>query len=455
MEICIVGTGYVGLVTAACLAETGNNVHCVDVDARIVADLNEGRIHIFEPGLDVLVKRNVEGERLKFSTDLAEGIENALFVFICVGTPSGPDGCCDLSQVDQVASQIGRTIRDYKIIINKSTVPVGTADRVRSIIASELKARNMEVEFDVVSNPEFLKEGDAINDFMRPDRIVIGADNVRTFKLLENLYAPFARARDKLITMDIKSAELTKYASNCMLAAKISLMNEFANICEKVGADIMAVRTGIGADRRIGYHFIYPGIGYGGSCFPKDVKALINTAGSTGVDAALIRAVDEVNARQKQVLPQRIVKYFEDKGGIAGKTIAVWGLSFKANTDDVRESSALDLIRSLTEKGSKIKAFDPAAIESAHKNLNNNELVTYVTDQYQALAGADALAVAVEWNQFRSPDFTRIKKLLSTPVIFDGRNLYSPSYLKLQGFDYISIGRPSVINAYSPKAVMP
>jgi len=452
MEICIVGTGYVGLVTAACLAETGNNVHCVDVDARIVADLNEGRIHIFEPGLDVLVKRNVEGERLKFSTDLAEGIENALFVFICVGTPSGPDGCCDLSQVDQVASQIGRTIKDYKIIINKSTVPVGTADRVRSIIASELKARNMEVEFDVVSNPEFLKEGDAINDFMRPDRIVIGADNVRTFKLLENLYAPFARARDKLITMDIKSAELTKYASNCMLAAKISLMNEFANICEKVGADIMAVRTGIGADRRIGYHFIYPGIGYGGSCFPKDVKALINTAGSTGVDAALIRAVDEVNARQKQVLPQRIVKYFEDKGGIAGKTIAVWGLSFKANTDDVRESSALDLIRFLTEKGFKIKAFDPAAIENARKNLNNNQLVTYVTDQYQALAGADALAVATDWNQFKNPDFARIKKLLSSPVIFDGRNLYSQSYLKMEGFDYLSIGRPNVMTTRSTAA---
>jgi len=331
-------------------------------------------------------------------------------------------------------------------------VPVGTADRVRSIIASELKTRNMEVEFDVVSNPEFLKEGDAINDFMRPDRIVIGADNVRTFKLLENLYAPFARARDKLITMDIKSAELTKYASNCMLAAKISLMNEFANICEKVGADIMAVRTGIGADRRIGYHFIYPGIGYGGSCFPKDVKALINTAGSTGVDAALIRAVDEVNARQKQVLPQRIVKYFEDKGGIAGKTIAVWGLSFKANTDDVRESSALDLIRFLTEKGFNIKAFDPAAIENARKNLNNNQLVTYVTDQYQALAGADALAVATDWNQFKNPDFARIKKLLSSPVIFDGRNLYSQSYLKMEGFDYLSIGRPNVMTTRSTAA---
>jgi len=444
MEICIVGTGYVGLVTAACLAETGNNVHCVDVDERIVADLNQGRIHIFEPGLDVLVKRNVEGERLKFTTDLGEGIENALFVFICVGTPSGPDGCCDLSQVEQVARQIGRTITDYKIVINKSTVPVGTADKVRSIIESQMRARGMEVEFDVVSNPEFLKEGDAVNDFMRPDRIVIGADNVRTFKLLENLYAPFARARDKLITMDVKSAELTKYASNCMLAAKISLMNEFANICEKVGADIMAVRTGIGADRRIGYHFIYPGIGYGGSCFPKDVKALINTARSMEVDAALIRAVDEVNARQKQVLPQRIAQYFEEKGGIAGKTIAVWGLSFKANTDDVRESSALDLIRYLTEKGCNIKAYDPAAIENARKNLNNNKLVTYVTDQYQALAGAEALAVTAEWNQFRSPDFARIKKALSNPVIFDGRNLYSPSFLKLQGFEYISIGRPPV-----------
>ena len=441
MNICIIGTGYVGLVTAACFAETGNKVHCVDVNSEVINKLTAGNIHIFEPGLEVLVKRNIKGGRLKFSTELANGLEKALFMFICVGTPSSPEGSCDLTYVRQVASQIGQLISEHKIVVNKSTVPIGTADEVRRIIQIELKKRNVEIEFDVVSTPEFLKEGSAVNDFMRPDRIVIGTDNIRTLKLLETLYAPFARARDKLITMNIKSAEMTKYAANCMLATKISLMNEFANICEKVGADIMSVRAGIGSDSRIGQQFIYPGIGYGGSCFPKDVKALINTARSSGITPSLISAVDAVNNHQKTVLPRKIIDYYANKGGVEGKTIALWGLAFKSNTDDVRESAALDLIQDLTKEGMKVKAFDPAANENARKNFKNNKHIQFIDDQYQILANADALVVATDWNQFKNPDFSEIKRLLSAPVIFDGRNLYSPGYLQSQGFEYFSIGR--------------
>ena len=451
MDICIVGTGYVGLVTAACLAETGNDVSCVDIDEEIIRRLNSGKIHIFEPGLEPLVQRNVEAKRLRFTTDLAEGLEKALFVFICVGTPSNHDGSCDMTYVRQVASQIGQFIQEYKIIINKSTVPVGTGDEVRRIVSRELEKRKIQIEFDVVSNPEFLKEGDAVNDFMRPDRIIIGADNVRTVKLLENLYAPYARARDKLIVMDVKSAEVTKYAANCMLATKISLMNELANICEKVGANVMHVRTGIGADRRIGHQFIYPGIGYGGSCFPKDVRALINTAKDAGVDPNLISAVDVVNKRQKAVLPQKIIDYFAAKGGVKNKTLALWGLAFKPNTDDVRESSALDIIRELIDKGMNIRAFDPAAAKNARSSLENIPSIDFLNDQYQALDGADALAVATDWNQFKNPDFGRIKQLLNAPVIFDGRNLYSPSFLASEGFEYFSIGRPPVTRKENPE----
>lgn len=443
MDICIVGTGYVGLVTAACFAETGNKVHCVDVDSEVINNLNAGNIHIFEPGLEALVKQNVEVGRLKFTTELAKGLEEALFVFICVGTPSDPEGLCDLTYVRQVASQIGQLLGEYKIVVNKSTVPIGTADEVRRIIQTELKKRGVEIEFDVVSNPEFLKEGSAVNDFMRPDRIVIGTDNIRTLKLLETLYAPFARVRDKLITMDARSAEMTKYAANCMLATKISLMNEFANICEKVGADIMSVRTGIGSDRRIGHQFIYPGIGYGGSCFPKDVRALINTARSFGITPSLISAVDAVNNHQKTVLPQKVINYYADKGGVKGKTIALWGLAFKSNTDDVRESAALDIIQYLTKEGMQVRGFDPVASENAGKNFKDNQHIQFFDDQYQMLAGADALVVATDWNQFKNPDFSEIKRLLSAPVIFDGRNLYSPGYLQSQGFEYFSIGRPA------------
>ncbi len=441
MNICIVGTGYVGLVTAACFAETGNDVCCVDIDPAVIKTLSSGKIHIYEPGLEPMVRRNVEEGRLSFTTDLSAGLENALFVMNCVGTPAGPDGSCDLSYVFKVAEQIGKSITEYKIIVNKSTVPVGTADRVRRIIQTELDKREFCVEFDVVSNPEFLKEGDAVSDFMKPDRVIVGTDNIRTAKLLETLYAPFARSRDKMIVMSIKSAELTKYAANCILAAKISYINEIANICDQVGADIHDVRLGIGSDHRIGYHFIYPGVGYGGSCFPKDVKALINTAEENNYTPLLLKAVDSVNTKQKLVLADKIKAYFNEQGGTAGKTITVWGLSFKANTDDIRESPALTIIKDLCESDMTIQAYDPAAGEKAEKELRDIPRVIIFKDQYAALKGADALAVITEWNQFRNPDFARIKKMLSVPVIFDGRNLYSPSFVASQGFAYFCIGR--------------
>ena len=445
MNICIIGTGYVGLVAAACLAEMGNEVTCIDVNPEIIDRLKAGKVHIFEPGLEPLVSRNVAEGRLSFSTDLAEGMQDALFVFSCVGTPSLPDGSCDLSYVDNVATQIGQIISDYKIIINKSTVPVGTADRVKGIIARELKARGMSLEFDVVSNPEFLKEGDAVNDFLKPDRVIVGTDNVRTAKLLETLYAPFARSRDKMIVMGVRSAEMTKYAANCMLATKISFMNEVANICETVGADVREVRNGIGSDRRIGYHFIYPGVGYGGSCFPKDVRALINTAKAYGCTPSLVEAVDAVNNRQKGMLAEKIKQYFKQKGGVEGKTLALWGLAFKANTDDMRESAALDIIRSITAAGMAVRAYDPVAGDNARRLLQENASVTVMDNQYDPVDGADALAVVTDWNQFRNPDFNRIKKMLNEPVIFDGRNLFSRSFMKEMGFSYISVGRQPII----------
>jgi len=441
MNVCIVGTGYVGLVAAACLAEMGNHVCCIDTNPDIVDQLNGGRIHIYEPGLEPLVQRNREEGRLTFTTDLTEGLEEALFVFNCVGTPPKDDGSCDLSYVEQVARSIGQSMKEYKIIVNKSTVPVGTADRVRELIQQELDERNLAVEFDVVSNPEFLKEGDAVNDYMKPDRVIVGTDNVRTAKLLETLYAPFARSREKMIIMGIRSAEMTKYAANCMLATKISFMNEIANICEKVGADVKDVRMGIGSDRRIGYHFIYPGVGYGGSCFPKDVRALINTARENDLEAELIAAVDKVNNRQKLVLAGKIKTYFGPQGGVPEKTLALWGLSFKASTDDIRDSSAIETIIELTRAGMKIRAYDPKAGENAKRALSGNPGVIIVDDQYDALDGADALAIMTDWNQFRNPDFDRIKKSLKSPVIFDGRNLYSISYLTGQGITYFGIGR--------------
>lgn len=444
MNVCIVGTGYVGLVSAACFAEMGNRVCCVDINPEVVEKLKQGVVHIYEPGLEELVKRNYAQKRLFFTTDLEEGLKDSLFVFICVGTPPKEDGSADLSYVYQVARDIGRLMQDYKIVVDKSTVPVGTADKVRSLILEEQKKRGVNIEFDVVSNPEFLKEGDAVNDFMKPDRVVVGTDNVRTAELLKALYAPFARSREKLIIMSVRSAEMTKYAANCMLATKISFINEIANICELVGADVGDVRLGIGSDHRIGYHFIYPGVGYGGSCFPKDVKALISTAIEYGYEPLLLKAVDQVNELQKQLLVLKIKNYFEPQGGVKDKTLALWGLSFKPNTDDMREAPALVLINKLTQEGMKIKAFDPVAKEKARELFKENALVEIVEEQYDVLKGADALAVVTEWNQFRNPDFERIKSELKAPLIFDGRNLYNPKLMGEMGFAYFSIGRRKV-----------
>ncbi|MBC2715670.1 MAG: UDP-glucose/GDP-mannose dehydrogenase family protein [Desulfobacteraceae bacterium] len=444
MNVCIIGTGYVGLVTAACFAEMGNQVYCVDINPTVIETLNNGGIHIYEPGLEDIVKRNLSDKRLTFMTDIAEGMENSLFIFNCVGTPPNSDGSCDLSYVFDVAAQVGRHMKDYKIIINKSTVPVGTADNVCEIIQNELKQRKVEIEFDVVSNPEFLKEGDAIKDFMKPDRIIIGTDNDKAVGLLEDIYAPFARSRDKFIIMGVRSAEMTKYAANCMLATKISFINEIANICESVGADIKDVRVGIGSDHRIGYHFIYPGVGYGGSCFPKDVNALIQTALSCNYTPELLTAVDGVNNRQKLMLAEKIHKYYEPFGGVKDKVLALWGLSFKANTDDIRDSASLVIIRNLAASGMKVRAYDPAAGENAQKVLVDNPLVEILDNQYGVLDGADAMAVATDWNQFRNPDFDTIKKHLKEPVIFDGRNLYSSKQMSELGFRYFGVGRQSV-----------
>ena len=441
MNICIVGTGYVGLVTAACFAEMGNSVYCVDINQAVIETLKNGGIHIYEPGLEDIVRRNLADRRLRFTTRIEEGMADSLVVFNCVGTPPNPDGSCDLSYVFEVAAQVGRHMNDYKIIINKSTVPVGTADEVRKIIQTELAQRNADIDFDVVSNPEFLKEGDAISDFMKPDRIIIGSDSPRPVGLLEEIYAPFARSRDKFITMGLRSAEMTKYAANCMLATKISFINEIANICEAVGADIKDVRIGIGSDHRIGYHFIYPGVGYGGSCFPKDVNALIKTAASRDYTPELLTAVDSVNNRQKQRVAGKVLDYFQSAGGVKGRALALWGLAFKANTDDIRDSASLVIIETLTGAGMRVKAYDPAAGNNTRNLLGAHPLVEISDDQYDVLKDADALAVATDWNQFRNPDFHTVKKCLSEPVIFDGRNLYSPRQMAELGFQYFGVGR--------------
>mgnify|MGYP000562455975 CR=1 FL=1 len=441
MNICIVGTGYVGLVTAACFAEMGNFVQCVDIDPEIVENLKNGHIHIYEPGLEDMVKRNYAANRLNFTTSINEGMQEALFVFICVGTPSKTDGSCDMSYVNEVAASVGKNMQEYKVVVNKSTVPVGTANKVREIVAEELNNRGIDIEFDVVSNPEFLKEGNAVSDFMKPDRVIVGTDNVRTAELFKILYAPFAMSRDKLMIMGIMSAEMTKYAANCMLATKISFINEIANICEQVGADVSEVRLGIGADHRIGYEFIYPGAGYGGSCFPKDVRALIHTAFDNNYTPRMLNAVDSVNEDQKLVLAKKIENYFYHRGGLEGKCLALWGLAFKANTDDMRESPAISMISYLTERGMNIFAFDPKAGEKAKMQWAQHQGVQVVDSDYEALNGADALAVATEWNQFRNPDFNLIKQKLNYPVVFDGRNLYHPDQLEAQGLTYFSIGR--------------
>lgn len=440
MHICVIGTGYVGLVSAACFAEMGNHVYCVDINPAVIEGLCHGKIHIFEPGLSDLVKRNTSEGRLYFTTDLSTGIKDAEVAFIAVGTPSTEEGTCDTSYVEHVASALGQCMISPLIIVNKSTVPVGTADKIRILVKEALKDRGVELSFDVVSNPEFLKEGDAIADFMKPDRIIVGTDSEASAHLLHELYAPFARNREKLIIMSVRSAELTKYAANCMLATKISFINEMALLCEKLGADIREVRKGIGADHRIGYHFIYPGVGYGGSCFPKDVKALIHTANQVGIDSKLLEAVEVVNDRQKHLMAVKIQEYFSGQGGIKGKTLALWGLAFKANTDDVRESPAIAIINNLTAGGMHIRAFDPVAYDTAKAVLHDNMLVSIEADPYTVCNNSDALLIVTEWNQFRNPDFEKIKTLLNMPVIFDGRNLYSPSFMKQCGFTYYCIG---------------
>lgn len=441
MKLCIVGTGYVGLVSAACFAEMGNTVTCVDVNPAVVERLNAGSVHIYEPGLEPMVKRNKADGRLAFTTQLSEGLAGAECIFICVGTPPQEDGSCDLQYVRQVAKEVGELITSNIIVVDKSTVPVGTADMVQGIIADALAKRNINVHVDVVSNPEFLKEGDAIADFMKPDRVVVGTASEEAANVMKELYAPFARTRDKLIVMSVRSAEMTKYAANCMLATKISFINEIATICEQVGADVRDVRNGIGSDSRIGYQFIYPGVGYGGSCFPKDVKALIQTAEGSGVTPMLLNAVESVNARQKEHMARRILDHFAPIGGVKGKTLALWGLAFKANTDDMREAAAITIINILTKAGMRIQAFDPEAASNARKIFADNALVEIVDSQYAACEKAHALLVVTEWNQFRNPDFDKIKGMLAEPVLFDGRNLYGTAAMVRRGFNYICIGQ--------------
>jgi UDPglucose 6-dehydrogenase len=439
MRVTIFGSGYVGLVTGACLADAGNHVMCVDVDAAKIERLTRGDVPIHEPGLDALIKRNAQAGRIEFTTDAVKGVAHGLFQLIAVGTPPGEDGSADLRHVLTVARTIGTHMSRYSIVVTKSTVPVGTADKVRAQIEQTLADRGARVEYDVVSNPEFLKEGAAIADFMKPDRVVIGSDNPRTTELMRALYEPFTRNHDRLIVMDIRSSELTKYAANAMLATKISFMNELANIAERVGADIEKVRIGIGSDPRIGYSFIYPGTGYGGSCFPKDVQALIRSAHEAGHEPHILNAVESVNGRQKEVLFRKMQRHFAD--GMKGRTIALWGLAFKPHTDDMREAPARTLIDLLLKAGARVQAYDPIAAAEAQRIYGGQGGVTLCTNAYDAAQGADALAIVTEWQEFRSPDFERLKEILKSPVIFDGRNLYDPLMVGRFGLTYYAIGR--------------
>lgn len=439
IEIAVVGTGYVGLVTGTCFAETGNNVTCVDIDAAKVERMRNGEIPIYEPHLDVLFERNIREGRLRFTTDLKQAIDKAQIIFLALPTPPGEDGSADLSYVLGVASQLGKIIKDYKVIVDKSTVPVGTAEKVKHAVA-----QNATVQFDVVSNPEFLREGFAVDDFMKPDRVVVGTSSDRAKKLMEELYKPFTRQGNPIIFMDERSAELTKYAANAFLATKISFMNEIANFCEKVGADVDAVRLGIGTDSRIGKRFLFPGIGYGGSCFPKDVQALFHSGIEGGYEFKILKSVMKVNERQKTALLGPILEYFGNS--LSNVTIAIWGLAFKPDTDDIREAPALYMIEHLMEAGAKVVAFDPEAMENVKKQKGYH--ITYAEDQYSALDGADALLICTEWSAFRNPDFNRMGDLLKKKVVFDGRNLYDLPKMHELGFYYRSIGR-DVVNSNS------
>jgi UDPglucose 6-dehydrogenase len=438
MRITIFGSGYVGLVTGACLADAGNHVLCVDVDERKTAMLQRGEVPIHEPGLESLIRRSADAGRLRFTTDAKEGVEHGLFQLIAVGTPPDEDGSADLRYVLAVARTVGEHMTDYKVVVTKSTVPVGTADKVRAAVRESLDKRHARVEFDMVSNPEFLKEGAAIADFMRPDRVVIGTDSDRATELLRSLYEPFTHNRDRMIVMDVRSAELTKYAANAMLATRISFMNELANLAERFGADIESVRIGLGSDPRIGYAFIYPGLGYGGSCFPKDVQALHRSAQEVGYDASILAAVEGVNERQKQILFNKIKAHF---GELRGKTVAIWGLAFKPNTDDMREAASRVLMESLWAAGAKVRAYDPVAMPECLRIYGDRADLALCKTSHEALKGADALAIVTEWREFRSPDFEHIKSALNTAVIFDGRNIYDPEQMAQAGFSYYAIGR--------------
>jgi UDPglucose 6-dehydrogenase len=438
MKISVIGSGYVGLVAGACFAESGNSVICVDIDEAKIEGLQQGIIPIYEPGLKEMVQRNSAEGRLTFTTDLENAVKSSLINFIAVGTPPGEDGSADLKYVLGVAASIGKHMQGFKIIVDKSTVPVGTADKVREAVQQELDKRGVAIEFDVVSNPEFLKEGAAIDDFMKPDRVVIGTDNVRTSEIMKELYEPFMRKNNRLIVMDIRSAEMTKYAANAMLATRISFMNQIANLCERMGADVAAVRDGIGSDSRIGYDFLFPGPGYGGSCFPKDVKALIKTAEESDYDFLLLKAVEEVNEKQKQVLSDKVLTLFGN-AGISGKTIACWGLSFKPRTDDMREAPSLTIIENLLNAGAKVKVHDPEALKEARKFFGDR--IEYSHNQYDILDGADALVIITDWSEYRTPDFDRMLSSLKAPNVIDGRNLYKPHRMKSAGFNYIPLGR--------------
>ena len=443
MKVSVIGTGYVGLVTGACLAEMGNDVLCLDVDPDKIRILEEGGIPIHEPGLDAVVARNVKAGRLAFTTDVARSVAHGTLQFIAVGTPPDEDGSADLQYVLAAARNIGRLMTDYKVVVDKSTVPVGTADKVRAAIADELARRGSDARFAVVSNPEFLKEGAAVDDFMRPDRIIVGADDEQAILLMRALYAPFSRNHDKVQVMDVRSAELTKYAANAMLATRISFMNELALLAERLGADIEQVRQGIGSDPRIGYHFLYAGCGYGGSCFPKDVKALISTAAGTGQNLRVLKAVEEANDAQKQVLVGKIVRRFGED--LRGRHFALWGLAFKPNTDDMREATSRVVLAELFRRGATVTAYDPVAMDEARRIFGEQAGLRYADNPMGALQEADALVIVTEWKEFRSPDFDRIRHMLKTPVIFDGRNLYEPSLVRASGLDYEAIGRGAAL----------
>jgi UDPglucose 6-dehydrogenase len=439
MKITMIGTGYVGLVTGTCLAEVGNDVLCLDLDARKIEILKAGGVPIHEPGLADVIRRNVEAGRLAFTTDIDAAVRHGTLQFIAVGTPPDEDGSADMQYVIAAARNIGRRMTDWKVIVDKSTVPVGTADRVREAVAAELALRKADVPFAVVSNPEFLKEGAAVDDFMKPDRIVVGADDERAIQVLRAVYAPFMRNHERLLVMDVRSAELTKYAANAMLATRISFMNELANLADRLGADIEAVRQGIGSDPRIGYHFLYPGVGYGGSCFPKDVKALQFTARQQGRPLALLHAVEEVNEAQKLVLVEKIVARLG--ADLTGRTLALWGLAFKPNTDDMREAPSGVIIAALAARGARIVAYDPIAMDEARRVLGTLPHLTFARSPLAAVEGADALVVVTEWKEFRSPDFDTLRAKLKQPLVFDGRNLYDPALVRAAGLEYFGIGR--------------